>query len=172
MNDNHQDILNAIPLTEVMRGWGYVAQRDGDTSASYLCPWHDDHHPSLVVDKVIRKDATDLGFKCFACGQEGYGAIQLAARLMGLPAGKVGKEDLPRVLAELKTRCDVELPQSDDDHKKPYFDNLRTTLVGWGEFHDQEQQHADWTGEAPIFERGDWTDKTYIQPILEALRQS
>ena len=156
--DKRTDILNAIPLVEVMRGWGYAAQRDGELSASYLCPWHDDHRPSLVVDKQVRKGATDLGFKCFACGQEGYGAIQLAARLMGLPAGQVAKEDLQRVMAELATRCDVELPR-EEDGKKQYIDTLRTTLVGWTEFHDQEKQYADWTGEAPIFERGEWTEE-------------
>ena len=141
-----------------MRGWGYVAKRDGELSASYLCPWHDDHRPSLVVDKQIRDKATDLGFKCFACGQEGYGAIQLAARLMGLPVGQVSKEDLPRVMAELTTRCDVELPQ-EEDGKKQYIDTLRTTLVGWDDFRNEEKQYADWTGEAPIFERGEWTEE-------------
>lgn len=141
-----------------MRGWGYVAKRDGELSASYLCPWHDDHKPSLVVDKQIRDKATDLGFKCFACGQEGYGAIQLAARLMGLPAGQVSREDLPRVMAELATRCDVELPQ-EEDGKKQYIDTLRTALVGWDDFRNDEKLYADWTGEAPIFERGEWTEE-------------
>lgn len=158
MNDKSIDILNAIPLTEVMRGWGYAAKRDGELSASYLCPWHDDHRPSLVVDKQIRDKATDLGFKCFACGQEGYGAIQLAARLMGLPAGQVSREDLPRVMAELATRCDVELPQ-EEDGRKQYIDTLRTALVGWDDFRNEEKQYADWTGEAPIFERGEWTEE-------------
>lgn len=158
MNDNRIDILNAIPLTEVMRGWGYTAQRDGEQSASYKCPWHDDHRPSLVVDKQVRKGADDLGFKCFACGEEGYGAIQLAARLMGLPAGRVPAEDLQRVMAEMVTRCDVELPE-EEDGKKQYVDTLRTALVGWTEFHDQERQYADWTGETPIFERGEWTEE-------------
>ncbi len=158
INDSIFSILNAIPLTEVMRGWGYVAKRDGDTSASYVCPWHDDHRPSLVVDKIVRKDATDLGFKCFACGQEGYGAIQLAARLMGMPAGMIPKEELGRVMDELAGRCDVELPRVDGDNKM-HYDNLRTQLVGWGEFKADEKQYADWTGEDPIFERGEWTEE-------------
>ena len=151
------DILNALPLVEVMRGFGYVAKRDGDASASYICPWHDDHRPSLVVDKVVRNGATDLGFKCFACGEEGFGAIQLAARLLGLPAGKVAKEDLPRVANELTMRCDVELPKEDGDKK--YIDTLRTQLVGWDDFREQEKQYADWTGEEPIFEKGEWTEE-------------
>ncbi len=151
------DILNSLPLVEVMRGWGYVPRRDGDTSASYLCPWHDDHRPSLVVDKTVRSGATDLGFRCFACGQEGYGAVQLAARLMGLPEGIVPREDLPRVMGELAARCDVEIPAEDADRK--YVDTLRTSLVGWGEFRENERQYADWTGEDPVFEPGEWTEE-------------
>ena len=157
MSETKLDILNAIPLVEVMRGWGYVAQRDGDQSASYLCPWHDDHRPSLVVDKQIRKNATDLGFKCFACGQEGYGAIQLAARLMGLPAGPVSAEDLPLVMAELAGRCDVELPQ--EDGEKRFIDTLRTSLVGWDDFRNEEKQYADMKEGDARFERSDWTEE-------------
>lgn len=140
-----------------MRGWGYVPSRNGSTSASFLCPWHNDHRPSLVVDKVVRQGASDLGFKCFACGEQGYGAVQLAARLMGMPAGPVPKEDLTRVLNELATRCDVKLEP--DDLTKKHIDKLRTQLVGWSEFHDDEKQYAGWTGENPIFETGEWTEE-------------
>lgn len=157
MTEKNINILNAVPLLEVMRGWGYMPSRNGDTSASYLCPWHDDHRPSLVVDKVVRQGATDLGFKCFACGEEGYGAIQLAARLMGLAAGPVPREDLPRVLNELASSCDVELEP--EDGTKKHIDTLRTQLVGWSEFHASEKQYAEWTGEEPIFEGGKWTEE-------------
>ena len=157
MSDNRIDTLNAVPLTEVMRGWGHVARRDGDHSASYLCPWHDDHRPSLVVDKQPRKGADDLGFKCFACGQEGYGAVQLAARLMGLPAGRVPAEDLPRVLAELETRCDVELPPEEGERKR--YDTLRTSLVGWADFCRDEPQYAGMADGEARFERGEWTEE-------------
>lgn len=156
MSDGRYDILNALPLTEVMRGWGYVAKRDGDTSASYVCPWHDDHRPSLVVDKVVRQGATDLGFKCFACGQEGYGAVQLAARLMGLTEGLLPKDDLERVMVEMASRCAVELPEEEGRRR---IDTMRTELVGWDEFHASEKQYADWTGENPIFEPGIWTEE-------------
>lgn len=151
------DILNALPLVEVMRGWGYVARHTGATSATYICPWHDDHHPSLKVDVVPKEGAENLGFYCGACLQKGYGAIQLAARLMGMGAGMVPKEDLPRVMQELATRCDVDLEK--EDGEKKYIDTLRTQLVGWGEFHEQDKQYADWTGSEPIFEKGEWTEE-------------
>ena len=143
-----------------MRGWGYVPQRDGDSSASYICPWHNDHRPSLVVDKVLRKGADDLGFKCFACGQEGYGAVQLAARLMGMAPGPVAMEDLPQVMNEIMTRCDVELPAEDgDDGKRKFYDTLRTQIVGWDEFRSGSEQYSEWDGDVPVFEEGPWTEE-------------
>ena len=141
-----------------MRGWGYVPMRNGDASASYRCPWHDDHRPSLILDKVIRQGATDLGFKCFACGEAGYGAVQLAARLMGYPTGKVAGDALSQVLVELARRCDVSLEPEDGDEKK-HYDTLRTKRVGWNEFRTAEKQYADWTGAGPIFEKGEWSEE-------------
>ena len=157
MNEGRFDILNEVSLVEIMRGWGHTAVRDGDTSASYICPWHDDHKPSLVVDKVVRHGATDLGFKCFACGQEGYGAVQLAARLMGFPPGMVPKEDLARVEHEIAVRCNVDLPAAEGEKK--HYDTLRTSLVGWADFCQQEKPYADMAEGEARFERGEWTEE-------------
>lgn len=159
MKDANLKILNGIPLVEVMRGWGYVPVREArnGATASYICPWHDDHHPSLVVDKQLRDGAADLGFKCFACKQEGYGAIQLAARLMGEPAGQLSNGVLNQVIHELLTRCSVELEPEEGD--KPWRDNLRIKVVGWDEFKRDEPQYQDWTGDQPIFETGEWTEE-------------
>ncbi len=159
MNETNLKILNAIPLVEVMRGWGHVPVRESKSSAtaSFICPWHDDHRPSLVVDKTVREGATDLGFKCFACKQEGYGAIQLAARLMGMPAGQVSAKDLPHVLSELMSRCDVQL--APEEGGQPWRDNLRTKVIGWNEFAESEPQYKDEVAERPVFERGEWTEE-------------
>lgn len=158
MKDKNLKILNTIPLTEVMQGWGYMPMHEtkNGSSATYLCPWHDDHRPSLVVDKTLRSGAEDLGFKCFACGQEGYGAIQLAARLMGMPAGPVPLEDLPQVVNELMTRCDVEL---EDDKEKPKYDSLRSAVIGWDDFKQAEPQYAYLTDGQAEFETGEWTEE-------------
>ena len=159
MSDSRHDILNGVPLVEVMRGWGYVPSRDGEMSATYRCPFpgHDDHNPSFVVDKQVRDKADDLGFKCFGCGEEGYGAIQLAARLMGMPAGRLNAEDLNAAMDEIARRCDVELPE--EEGEKKHIDTLRTELIGWNEFRQQEVRYRDWTGEDPQFERGEWTEE-------------
>ena len=159
MTEANLKILNGIPLVEVMRGWGHVPRRESKTGAAarYLCPWHDDHRPSLVVDRQLRDGAADLGFRCFACGQEGYGAIQLAARLMGMPAGKVPDDRVGDVVNELMLRCNVELEPEEDG--RPWRDRQRVSAVGWNEFHETERQYADWTGEQPVFERGEWTEE-------------
>lgn len=159
MSDSRYDILNAVPLTEVMRGWGFVARRDGELSATYTCPFpgHEDRNPSFVVDKQVRANADDLGFKCFGCGEEGYGAVQLAARLMGMPAGRLDAEQLSAAMDEIARRCDVDLPEEEGERR--YIDTLRTELVGWNDFRAREPLYADWTGEDPVFERGEWTEE-------------
>ena len=157
MNEQNIHKLNALPLVEVMRGWGYVPRRESENSSWYICPWHDDHNPSLKVDKEVRNGATDLGFKCFGCGQEGYGAVQLAARLMGFPAGQLQKEALCQVLDSLAMRCSVELQQEDGDGN--HYDTLRTALVGWTDFCQQEPEYANMADGEARFESGEWTEE-------------
>ena len=128
-----------------------------DDAAYYLCPWHDDHNPSLRVEKKARDGATAPLFKCYVCGATGYGAIQLAGRLMGYPAGELPGNALPKVMAELAMRCDVNLEAETDDEGRKWQRNLRMSRVGWSEFRKTELQYADWTGDEPLLERGDWT---------------
>ena len=140
-----------------MSGWGYTAQHQNakGTVTWYLCPWHNDHRPSLAVERDVRDGATAPMFKCYACGETGYGAIQLAARLMGYAAGRVPGNELPEVLNELMTRCEVQLEPEGDG--KP-LNNMRVSVVGWKDFFEREKAYTEWTGEQPIFERGEWTD--------------
>lgn len=155
MTEQDRYRLNAAPLTDVMLAWGFVQQTEARNGqwAGYLCPWHDDHHPSLVVDKVPRKGAADLGFKCMACGQQGFGAIQLAARLMGYPAGKLSPEEYLTVAQELAERLNIET----EDYI-PGSERLRSTVMGeLGEFRAAEPQYAEWDGEQPIFEPAWWS---------------
>ena len=157
MTEQDKIRINATPLTDVMLAWGYVpvTQSRNGTWAGYLCPWHDDHRPSLVVDKVPRKKASDLGFKCMAahCGQQGFGAIQLAARLMGYQAGELNKEDYLTVVNELCERLAIQTEEYVPDSER-----LRSNIVGGlKDFRKAEPQYADWDGVEPIFEPGEWT---------------
>ena len=142
-----------------MEGWGHTMHRQNakGTVAYYLCPWHDDHDPSLHVERDARTGATAPMFKCYVCGATGYGAIQLAARLMGKPAGRLSADDLQEVTAELATRCDVNLEAETDEEGRKWQRNLRMSRVGWTEFRKTELQYADWTGDEPLLERGEWT---------------
>ena len=163
MNETNFNILNSLPLVEVMRGWGHVPRHETGkgSKAWYKCPWHDpDNRPSFSVDKQVREGAVDLGFKCWAGrdGHEGFGAVQLAAQLMGLPVGKVPDEELGRVLNELATRCDVEL-QPEEDDQKPWRDRLRKSVTGWDKFREAEPQYADMTDGEVRFEPGEWTEE-------------
>ena len=159
MNENNHNILDQIPLVEVMAGWGHTVQRQNakGTVAYYICPWHNDHDPSLHVERNARTGATAPMFKCYVCGATGYGAIQLAARLMGKPAGAIPAGELQEVLTELATRCDVNLEEETDEEGRKWQRNLRMSRVGWTEFRKTELQYADWTGDEPLLERGEWT---------------
>lgn len=157
MNETNRNILNAIPLVEVMRGWGYVPRNDSRKDAAwFICPWHDDHSPSLEVRKTPIKGADDLSFKCWVCGATGFGAIQLAARLMGFASGKVPTADLPQVYNELMSRCNVELEP--EETGAPWRDNLRKKVVGWDKWTADEPLYADMTDNEARFEAGNWTE--------------
>ena len=159
MNDNNLKILDQIPLVDVLAGWRHTAQRTNakGTVAYYLCPWHDDHDPSLVVESKTRDGATAPMFKCYVCGATGYGAVQLAARLMGKPGGRIPDEEMPEVLTELATRCSVELEEETDAEGRRWQTRLRSEITGWSEFRKTELQYADWDGITPILEPGEWT---------------
>jgi hypothetical protein len=58
--------LNEIPITEVARRLGDKVQRKGSSSVT-LCPWHDDHHPSLSLCERTGKNFCH----CFSCGKGG-----------------------------------------------------------------------------------------------------
>jgi len=154
MTEQDKQRLNAVPLTDVMLAWGYTPCTGAKNGAwaGYLCPWHDDHRPSLIVDKTPRRGATDLGFKCMACKQEGFGAIQLAARLMGKPAGQLSGDDFTEVVTELAERCNIEL-----EEYVPGSERLRCKTVEPSKFREAEKQYAEWDGEQPIFEMGELT---------------
>ena len=70
MNTQHEhfdtDRLRAISISEVARRLGGKVRRVGVNHVT-LCPWHEDHHPSLSLVEGTGKNYCH----CFSCGQGG-----------------------------------------------------------------------------------------------------
>ncbi len=68
MNSEHYEPerLNAIPITEVAQRLGDNLKRAGAVTKT-LCPWHEDHHPSLTFYERTNENRCH----CFSCGNGG-----------------------------------------------------------------------------------------------------
>ena len=66
-----ETVKTAVNAREAAQLYGVAVNRCGMA----LCPFHNDHHPSLLV--------ADDHYHCFACGAHGD-VIDLAANLFGL----------------------------------------------------------------------------------------
>ena len=94
-----------------MRQNGYEPARPAkEGRVAYLCPMHDDHDPSLMIDQRIHDGADKLGWQCFGrCNKRGYGAISLQAFLMGFDHTALTAEQLRTVEQRLVDDHDVEI---------------------------------------------------------------
>ena len=90
ISESTKDILNRLPLDEVMENNGYHfhgESKDRDKRYKmYVCPFHGDSDPSFRVDIAPARGKQYCGTYCFACkggsGDATYGAIQLQQRLL------------------------------------------------------------------------------------------
>ena len=103
--EHYEAVKAAVTVPDVGRMYGLEINRNGKA----LCPFHNDHHPSL---KLYAER-----FKCFSCGASGT-VIDLTTRLLGLtPADAVrrlnldfglnlplNREETPEEAAEAKQR--------------------------------------------------------------------
>lgn len=65
-----QDILSRIDLIDVLDHYGISYEQGKGKGVSCLCPFHDDHRPSMNV--FAGKETKNLEFyKCFSCGAGG-----------------------------------------------------------------------------------------------------
>ena len=60
------DRIRTVSITTVAQRLGYKIRRVGFNHVT-LCPWHDDHHPSLWLVEGTNKNFC----KCFSCGKGG-----------------------------------------------------------------------------------------------------
>ena len=66
----HQRIKAAVTTRQAAESYGLKISPSGMA----LCPFHDDHHPSLKLDKR---------YYCFGCGEQGD-VIDFTARYLGV----------------------------------------------------------------------------------------
>ena len=90
ISESTKDILNRLPLDEVMENNGYHFYGESKNKEKrykmYVCPFHGDSDPSFRVDIAPAPGKQYCGTYCFACkgsgGDATYGAIQLQQRLL------------------------------------------------------------------------------------------
>lgn len=74
----YKEIKSAVTTRAAAERYGLSVDRNGMA----LCPFHDDHNPSLKVSR---------GFHCFACGAQGD-VITFTAMLLGINAGSAARK--------------------------------------------------------------------------------
>lgn len=123
--DKTIDMLNALPLTEVMRNNGYAIAAQTEREAFYLCPFHRETNGSFCVSKFPPKGQRYAAFNCFVCGDtdgsRGVGAIMLQQKLLE-KAGE--KHALPDVVSRLAKDFNLVI---DGDWKNGFFHRARKT---------------------------------------------
>ena len=90
-----ETIKAAVSPADAADRYGLTVSRNGMT----LCPFHDDHHPSLRL--------YDDHFYCFACAAHGD-VIDLAAKLLGIP----GPEAIRRLEEDFGINTEANLPKT------------------------------------------------------------
>ena len=78
-SDQLQRLKESVDIVDVVESYGLAGFRRHHDSAVAVCPFHDDHNPSLRVD------AGRQIYKCFACGAGGdvFKFVQEYSRLPG-----------------------------------------------------------------------------------------
>lgn len=104
MTEKTIDMLNALPLTDVMCNNGYAMTAQTATEAFYLCPFHRETNGSFCVSKFPPKGERYAAFNCFVCGKyagsKGVGAILLQQKLLEKEGEKCGFTDAVSRLAK------------------------------------------------------------------------
>lgn len=117
------DMLNSLPLTEVMRNNGYAIASQTARNAFYSCPFHAETNGSFCVSKSAPKGQRYASFHCFVCSKEnrseGVGAIMLQQRLLE----KAGEKcDFPAAVNRLAKDFNLII---DGDYKNGFFHRAR-----------------------------------------------
>ncbi len=123
ISDKTIDMLNSLPLTEVMRNNGYAIASQTARNAFYRCPFHAEANGSFCVSKSAPKGQRYASFHCFVCSKEnnseGVGAILLQQRLLE-KAGE--KSDFLSTVNRLAKDFNLII---DGDYKNGFFHRAR-----------------------------------------------
>lgn len=71
------DRLNRCDLVEVAKGMELTWDHDDNTRAHFLCPFHNDRHPSFTVSLGVPDGYQYQAYMCHVCGAKGAGAVRL-----------------------------------------------------------------------------------------------
>jgi hypothetical protein len=103
---NISEVAEAADLEALVRG----ICGPGDGKGKYICPFHDDHTPSLEITRHSGRQR----FKCWACGAagdavewlsrlRGIDALEAAARLAGVDDPRTESREKAKLFRPLKT---------------------------------------------------------------------
>lgn len=109
-------IKSTIDLADYVRSCGIELKRHGRNDLKGLCPFHDDHHPSLIITPSKQL------FHCPACGAGGS-VIDFAAKLhqcsiseaikelaknTAVPAAKIKNINIAAAIKELAGKSEIQ----------------------------------------------------------------
>lgn len=114
ISESTKDLLNSIPLLDVLKEHGYKPSRKDSHGYWYSCPFHADGSPSF---HVYRRNVGELQiWKCHGCGKSGKGAIDLEMALEGT-TDKSG--DFIEVCKSLSNKFSIPIQKEEDSNEEP-----------------------------------------------------
>ena len=116
-NQSMEEIKNLNPIVEYFKTKGIELKLTGNGQYMGLCPWHDDHNPSLSVN-------SDKGvFKCFGCGKSGT-VIDAVSYFENVTTGEAIKilQEKKKEIKLPKEKPDLKLEISDLEDNQPPAD--------------------------------------------------
>jgi DNA primase len=124
MNGPYDDLRAAlrerVHITELLQARGVPVRTNGRGGGTALCPFHDDHRPSLSIYRSRRDDAER--FRCWSCGSRGD-VFDFAQTLLDYP-------DHTATLRALATEHHVPWPEQHEPVSSDVLDRAAQFYAG------------------------------------------
>ena len=118
------DRLNRCDLVEVAKGMNLAWDHNDNTRAHFLCPFHNDRHPSFTVSLSVPEGYQYQAYMCHVCGAKGAGAVRLVQDIW-----KASQEphehlqlDAMRKVAEICHVTDLQWNFQNEQHHEEFVD--------------------------------------------------